>query len=413
LVVVETPQGQLIRFEFQMDMGEKPIRETGEVRGDHLDIHLRGSAPGAPAEETLVWKPGDGGPTAIEGSLSRQPMRPGERRKLRVLDPEYNLVTDVEMTARDFEPTTMPSGVRQLLRVDRVVRLPGGQKLEGTIWCDRTGEVLRTVDTGLELCRASKAEALKNAGAAEFDLLAATKVPVDRPLAHPRQTQQVRYRIHLRSADPAGLFITGPTQAVRSIDPHTAEITVSAIRPGKLDGNRKAPADPPTAADRRPNSFIQSDDPLVVSLAEKAAGRENAPWPTAVALERFVNGYITKRDYTQVFASAAEVAKSQEGDCTEHAVLLAALARARGIPARVAIGLVYLPGHQAFFYHMWTEVYVDGRWIPIDGTLGRGGIGAAHLKLAQSNLDGAAALAAFLPVVQVLGQMKIEILEAK
>ena len=130
-------------------------------------------------------------------------------------------------------------------------------------------------------------------------------------------------------------------------------------------------------------------------------------------MEHFVDEYVTKKDFAQVFASAAEVAKSREGDCKAHAMLLAALARARGIPARVAMGLVYLKGSQAFFYHMWTEVYIDGRWVPIDGTLGRGGLGAGHLKLAQSNLDGASALAAFLPVAQVFGQMQIEILDAR
>jgi hypothetical protein len=392
------------------------MRETGEVRGDHLDIRVAGSLPAAPSDVTLAWKPGDGGPTAAEESLSRRPMQPGERRKLQVLEPAVNLVTEVEMTARDFEPTATPSGVRRLLRVERVTRLPGGQKLEeDTIWCDRTGEAMKTLvsGAGLESYRASKAEALENADAAEFDLLAAAKVPVDRPRADPHQMRQVRYRIRLKRSDPAGLLITGPTQAVRPIDPHTAEITVYAIRPGQPDGNRDAPADPPGAGDRRPNSFIQSDDPLVVSLAEKAAGKERDPWPTAVALEHFVDEYVTKKDFAQVFASAAEVAKSREGDCKAHAMLLAALARARGIPARVAMGLVYLKGSQAFFYHMWTEVYIDGRWVPIDGTLGRGGLGAGHLKLAQSNLGGASALAAFLPVAQVFGQMQIEMLDAR
>ena len=98
----------------------------------------------------------------------------------------------------------------------------------------------------------------------------------------------------------------------------------------------------PTEDDLRPNSFIQSDDPLIVADAKKAAGDETDPWRVAVALERYVNREVTKKDFTQAFATAAEVAKSREGDCTEHAVFLAALARARGIPARVAIGLVYM-----------------------------------------------------------------------
>ena len=80
--------------------------------------------------------------------------------------------------------------------------------------------------------------------------------------------------------------------------------------------------------------------------------------------------------------SAADVARSLEGDCTEHSVLLAALCRARKIPARVAIGLVYYqPRGEAspgYAYHMWTEVWVNQRWTPIDATLGRGGIGAAQ-----------------------------------
>ena len=94
-------------------------------------------------------------------------------------------------------------------------------------------------------------------------------------------------------------------------------------------------------------------------------------------------------------------------------MFLAGLARACGIPARVAIGLVYLEGTQSFFYHMWTEVYVEKRWIPVDGTLGLGGIGADHLKIAQSNLNGASAYSAFLPVVQVAGRLKIEIIDEK
>ncbi len=50
-------------------------------------------------------------------------------------------------------------------------------------------------------------------------------------------------------------------------------------------------------------------------------------------MERFVNREVTKKNFSQTFASAAEVARSRKGDCTEHAVFLMALCRARGIPA--------------------------------------------------------------------------------
>jgi hypothetical protein len=107
------------------------------------------------------------------------------------------------------------------------------------------------------------------------------------------------------------------------------------------------------------------------------------------------------------------VAETKEGDCTEHAVLLMALCRARKIPARGAMGLVYYPPLQGFAYHMWTEVWMEDRWVPLDATLGNGGIGAAHLKLAHSNLKGSDKYSAFLPVHAVLGKLKLEVVDAR
>jgi transglutaminase-like putative cysteine protease len=200
---------------------------------------------------------------------------------------------------------------------------------------------------------------------------------------------------------------------VRSIDAHTAEITVSAIRPGDLNTIPQNDSSSPTDADRQPNNMIQSDDPTVVAEGKQAAGTETDPWQMVLALERYVHQVITKKDYSQTFATAAEVAKSHEGDCTEHAVFLAALARARGIPARAAIGLVYMEGYQAFGYHMWTEVYVDGWWVSVDATLALGGIGAAHLMITETDLTEGTGYSAFLPVAQVVGRLHIDVLEVQ
>jgi hypothetical protein len=79
----------------------------------------------------------------------------------------------------------------------------------------------------------------------------------------------------------------------------------------------------------------------------------------------------------------------------------------------VAIGLVYVERAGGFGYHMWTEMFLNGHWIPLDATLGQGGIGAAHLKLVDSSLEGASAYSVFLPVAQVMGQLKIEVIDAR
>ena len=78
----------------------------------------------------------------------------------------------------------------------------------------------------------------------------------------------------------------------------------------------------------------------------------------------------------------------------------------------MAIGLVYVESSGGFGYHMWTEVYLHGQWVPLDGIMGQGGTSAAYLKLADSSLDGTSAYSSFLAVAQVLGQLKVSVLDA-
>ena len=152
-----------------------------------------------------------------------------------------------------------------------------------------------------------------------------------------------------------------------------------------------------------------------MAMANSVAGNADNPWELACRLEKHVFQLIEKKDFSQVFASAQEVAQSRQGDCTEHAVLLAALCRARNIPARVTIGLVYVPrpGAPEMAYHMWNEVWINDGWYPLDATLGRGGIGGAHLKLTDTNLDGSSAFSAFLPVTQVVRRLQVEVISTE
>jgi hypothetical protein len=62
---------------------------------------------------------------------------------------------------------------------------------------------------------------------------------------------------------------------------------------------------------------------------------------------------------------------------------------------------------------MWTEAFLAGRWAPLDGTLGRGGTTAAHIKLSDSSLaeNAPTPVAAFMPIMHLMGKMKIEVME--
>lgn len=410
-ISVETPDGKVLEFEGHVGGSGIPMVTKGRVHGDRLEVKT--VTHGKTVSTAHPWSSDCGGFFAVEQSLERQPMQPNERRKVRCLVAGTDQVTAVDLAARDFEAVKLLGGTYDLLRIDAALELPGGQKLTETMWTDRTGVTLRrrTEAMSLESFRVPKAVALEKSDEAGFDLGKDLSVPLERTIPNAHGTKQARYRLHLDGGDPAGTFVSGSSQRVRSLDPHTAEVTVYAIRPDSPAGNPDAADDPPTAEDSAPNSLIQSDNPKIVALAAEAAGQQKDPWKVAMALEARTRATITKKDYTQALASAAEVIESGVGDCTEHAVLLAALARARGIPARVAIGLVYLEqdGKGMFAYHMWDELYIGKRWIPMDGTQAKGGIGAAHLKIAHTSLQGSAAFSSFLPVANVAGRLKIRV----
>ncbi len=411
LTSIESPTGELVRFESDMTAGSATIRTTGSVENGRLQIET--TTKGKRQRSTMGWDDAYVGFLEADRGLERKPMKPGERRTLKALVPVFLQIADVRLEASDYQTVQLPNGKQRLLKIKSTVDLGDGQKIESLIWTDRTGQALKTLVPGLgqESYRTTREVALDESEMGTFDLGKHSTVKVQRRLRDPHKTRRVVYRVHTKNADPLNVFVAGASQRIEAIDEHTAEITVRAIRPGD-PATLHAKAREPTPEDLSANSLIQSDDKRIVEMA-RAASKGTVPWQIATQLESAVHESMRSRNFSQAFATAAEVAQTLEGDCTEHAVLLAALCRARKIPARVAIGLVYFPEAGGFAYHMWNEVWIRDRWVPLDATLGRGGIGAAHLKLGDSHLKGAGALSALLPVLQVLGQLDVEIVEVE
>ena len=419
---VETPEGELVRFSTEINAGQEPIVTRGEVRDGQLVFKT--TTTGKTESSAIAWPPGAGGFKATEHSLARQLMQPGERRKLAGLMVGFNQLAEIEMTAAAaYEPVALLDHSEDLLRIDWTATLPKGNVIRSIWWANHEGEVLKMQLDALHQTtyRTTREISLAEGGPMRFDLLRSTVVPVDRPLEHAASLRRARYRVRLESEDPSRVFASGDTQQVTAVDPHTAEIVVWSVRPNEKlraltsDGGPTAidREHPPSDEDRLPNNLIESDSPAIVVLAKRAAAGKTDHAETAVALERFVHDYITGKNYLKAFSTAVEVAQSREGSCTQHAVLLAVLARARGIPARLAIGLVYVDDRPGFAFHAWNEVWIHDRWIALDATRGTGGTSAAYLKLADSSLQGEAAYSCFLPVSQVIGQAGIEILEAE
>jgi transglutaminase-like putative cysteine protease len=164
--------------------------------------------------------------------------------------------------------------------------------------------------------------------------------------------------------------------------------------------------EPPTAAERRPSFVIDFDEPAVRALAREARAALG-PRPSLAGLAGFVRRSL-RQNMSRGFDIASTVAVRREGDCTEHAVLLAALARAFRVPARVVLGVALIGGDRvAAFGHAWVEYFSDGRWQPADAALVGLGRPVVYLPVTLlldegPGFVGAAAAAAALMIRKVV-----------
>ena len=195
------------------------------------------------------------------------------------------------------------------------------------------------------------------------DVVRATVIPLEGRL--PRAGDAV-LRVSMRDGSLPDLPQT-PQQRFERIDASSARV----ILLGSTD--REVTAADPGDAMLAASALLELEDPLLRELAD--APRGSKPCDLAESLRRLVRGHLRNKDLGVAFASAAEAARTRQGDCSEHATLLCALLRIRGIPARIAVGL----GHadrfggksNVFAWHAWTQAWIDGQWIDLDATVAR------------------------------------------
>ncbi|HVZ94900.1 MAG TPA: transglutaminase-like domain-containing protein, partial [Phycisphaerales bacterium] len=137
-------------------------------------------------------------------------------------------------------------------------------------------------------------------------------------------------------------------------------------------------------------------------------------------LRGFVAKYMTGAGLDVGMAGADEVCRTKKGDCTEFAVLLAAMLRAADIPSRVVCGVVYCDEFagkkDVFGPHMWTQALVDHMgvkvWVDVDAAIGPGerAFDGGHIAFSTSALsDDVPATASFSELLPFLGKVTVEV----
>ncbi len=193
---------------------------------------------------------------------------------------------------------------------------------------------------------------------------------------------RIRYRFTFRHGIAFPLLATGEQRG--AIEGGVATLNICATcGPG-------LPVTPEALAEAtRPTAWLQSDHASIRSLSAPVRYRGVSAHRKMEALVRIAEQQILEIDFAGHF-SAVETLRRRRGDCTESAVLLAALGRSIGIPTKVVSGLVYSRGayhgsSNVFLPHSWVIAYVDGRWRSYDAALGD--FDATHIALTIGDGD--------------------------
>jgi transglutaminase-like putative cysteine protease len=127
----------------------------------------------------------------------------------------------------------------------------------------------------------------------------------------------------------------------------------------------------------RPTAGIDSDHPSIKGKAQSLIKDKREAAGKARSLFYWVRDEIKYNPFlTLEFSGSFQASKTLErgqGFCIEKAAVLAAFARAVGIPARLHFAdiwnhlvsgrLLKVMGTNLFSYHGYTELYIDGKWI--------------------------------------------------
>lgn len=412
---IEALDGSVLRLDTRIHASEQEVQVHGDVIDNKMKLKLEGT--GQAQEQTIDWGPEVRGPYAAEQSLSHKPIKGGEVRALKMYMPDLNRVCDVTLTAKRKEDVKLGGGVtRALMKVEQTTTLDGKPRPEFdvTLWVDEGGQLLKSKtdsNGGMVTYRTTREGALAaNDSNASFDQILNSVIKIKRKIPRPETTRDVRYRVSLQNDDPTQVL---PTDRRQSVGPgankNEAVLVVKTAGPD---------AGPPETGEVDPvylraNAMINSRDARVVDLARQAVGDAVDPWRKARRVEHWVAKNLKDKNFSTGFAPASEVARNLTGDCTEHGVLVAAMCRASGVPARVVVGLVYVDHLGGFGFHLWNEVYVNRRWVAVDAAFEQDAVDAVHIKLSDASLDGVSPFETFLPIVRVLGKMTLEPLEVR
>ena len=383
---VETTEGKPLSFSATIDMAIMAMRQEGTIEDGKLT--LRSTVGGKTTEKTVDWPAGALLPEGLRLIEKSKGMKEGTTYTIRTFDTSSIRAMDGKVVVGPTRRVSLLMGETRKLTEVQLTLTVGTGEIESLVYVDDDAKAIKSstamMGMNMEVIACTKEQAL--APNENFDALTRFLLTCPTPLGRLRADTSVAYTLTATN-DKKLTFPATDNQTVTVNADGSVTVTVAPVR-GAAGATFPYTGDDETAlAALKPAEFIQCDDKKLVALARKAVGDTTDAADAVRRIEAFVFQYIRKKNFGVGYASASEVVRTREGDCTEHAVLAAGLCRAVGIPAQVVTGMCYVPEiagkKHVFGGHAWVRAFVGGKWIGLDAALGR--YHAGHITLAMGN----------------------------
>ncbi len=360
---------RLLDFHFNFSSPFYRMEATGEVSGATVSFTLDTGNSIIKDRITLPDPPLL--PTSRRAYLLSQDMTVGEKIRIPWFDPLSLTAKTSLVEYRGREKTLINQRVYLL---HRFTELFAGVRVN--VWLDDDGSVVKEESpAGFVFIREPEFKAKMVDGRGQ-DLLAGVSIQITGTMPDLSGREEIRYRLKLPEEGEFDLS-SGRQDFV---DP------ILTVRRERLPNSGSSPSDPCDDADRelQASPYIQSDAEEIIALSREITAGASSPLAQAAALADWVFDNLEKRPVIGI-PDALSTLKARIGDCNEHASLFAALARAAGIPTKIAVGVVWQK--DAFYYHAWNEVCIGGTWISLDTTTNQLPADLTHLKFVEGELQ--------------------------
>ena len=389
---IETTAGKPLGFELEQKLGAMIMTVAGKV--DKLGkVDLTMTSMGAEQKRTLQWPRGAVMAEGLRLIELKKGMKEGTQYTVKIFSPGVLQAVDTHVRIGSVQNVDLLGRIVALREVTTMLNMPGAGKVVSTGYVDEDLGVQKTTmpiaGMSVEMVACAKEFALSQNDV--LDLIDKMFLASPMPLYNLAAKESITYHIFPKQDAPDFTIPSDDNQHVRQLDNGGL---IVMVKPVVAPSGAKFPytgSDTTILEATKATRFLQSRHEDVIALAHRAVGDTKDAAEAAKRIEAFVGEYVENRSLSVGYASAAEVAASRQGDCSEFAVLTAAMCRAVGIPSRVVVGVAYVndfSGHRGFGGHAWTQAYVGDKWIGLDASFkggGRGGYDAGHIALALGN----------------------------